>query len=67
MQAPKLESMLFGVTGVSASELTSIVEIPSSTDVSEIIKIIVQIAIGIVTILGIFKKKSGDVSQTNKL
>lgn len=57
MRPIKSENMFLGIGGVSAAELTSLVNIPTSADLSEIIKIVVQLAIGLVTIMGILKKK----------
>ena len=57
MYAIKSENLLLATGGVTASEVTSLVDIPTSTDVSEIIKIVIQLAIGLVTIIGILKKK----------
>lgn len=50
------EKLLLGTGGVVSSELTSQIEVPTSFEVSEIIKVIVQIVIGIATLIGIFKK-----------
>lgn len=58
------EHLFLATGGVTAVEITSLVEIPTSAEISEIIKIIIQILIGIVTIMGIFKK-SPPSSNTN--
>lgn len=57
MYAIKSENLMLATGGVSAAEITSLVEIPTSAELSEIIKILVQLCIGIVTIIGILKKK----------
>lgn len=56
MQAVK--NFFLGGSGVAGVELASNIEVPTSSDVSEIIKIIVQLVIGVATLFGLFKKKT---------
>ncbi len=57
----RLLNLGIGTAGISAMEATDAamnVNLPSDgTDAGEIIKIVVQLIIGVITILGILKKK----------
>lgn len=50
-------NFIVGTSGVAVSEIASQVEIPTSGDTSEVIKIVVQIIIAVATLFGLFKKK----------
>ena len=52
----KIENLVIGTSGVAVSEVVATIEPPTSTDVGEIIKILVQIVIGVATLFGLFKK-----------
>lgn len=53
----RISSLFVGGSGVAVSEVASDIELPSSADASEIIKIIVQVVIAVATLIGLFKKK----------
>jgi hypothetical protein len=50
-------NFIVGTSGVAISEVASQVELPTSGDTSEVIKIVVQIIIAVATLFGMFKKK----------
>lgn len=50
-------NFIMGTSGVAASEIASQIDIPTSGDTSEVIKIVVQIIIAVATLFGLFKKK----------
>lgn len=52
-----VKNFLIGGTGVAGVELASNIDPPGSTDTPEIIKVLIQIVIGIATLIGLFKKK----------
>lgn len=52
-----LDTLAIGSTGVAAAEVVNTIDPPASGDASEIIKIVVQLLIGIATLIGLFKKK----------
>lgn len=47
-----------GGAGVATSEIVGVVDIPTATDTADVVKVVVQLIIGIATLLGLFKKKS---------
>jgi hypothetical protein len=50
--------LIQGTTGVAGLEVVSNVTLPTSTDTSEIIKIVLQVVISLATLFGLFKKKA---------
>lgn len=50
-------NFIVGTSGVAVSEIASQVDVPTSGDTSEVIKVIVQIIIAVATLFGLFKKK----------
>jgi hypothetical protein len=52
-----VSNIILGITGAGGVELANSIEIPTSTESKDIISIIIQIAIGVVTLLGLIKKK----------
>ena len=62
-----VSKLIVGTSGVTVAEVANHVEPPTSGDVSEIIKIIVQVVIGIATLIGLFKKnpKTGNNPHKN--
>ena len=52
-----LEKLLIGTSSVAGIEVVNHVEIPSSSDVKDLISVLIQIVIGIATLIGLFKKK----------
>lgn len=53
-----LTKLMVGGAGVGSTELVNSIQIPSSGDTSEIIKIVVQLLIGVATLIGLFKKNT---------
>lgn len=53
-----VKNFFLGGSGVAGVELASSVQIPAAADTSEIIKIIIQLVIGVATLIGLFKKKT---------
>lgn len=51
------QKFLIGSIGTAGVEAAQHIEVPTSTEVKDIVSIVVQIVIGICTIIGIFKKK----------
>lgn len=52
-----VKNFFLGGSGVAGVELASNVQIPTSSDLSEIIKVVIQVVIGIATLFGLFRKK----------
>lgn len=51
------QTMLVGGTSLTGTEVVQHIELPTSTDTSDIIKTVVQLVIGVATLLQLFKKK----------
>jgi len=51
------EKLFIGLSGTGAVEIAQHIDLPTTTDTKDIISAVVQILIGIATIVGIFKKK----------
>ena len=52
-----IHKLLIGSSGIIGAEAVQHLQLPTSTETKDIISIIVQIAIAIATIIGLFKKK----------
>ena len=52
-----LNTLLIGSTGVGASELVPIIPQVAQVELSSIAQVVIQIVIGIVTLLGLLKKR----------
>ena len=50
----KTDSLIYGVTGITAVEVSQ--PILQSADTTNLVQIIVQVIIGIATLIGMFKK-----------
>lgn len=50
-------NVIIGGSGLGVSEVASNIEIPTSAETSEIIKVVVQVIIAVATLLGLFKRK----------
>lgn len=50
-------NIILGITGAGGVEIANNIQLPTSTETKDIISIIIQIAIGVVTLLGLLKKK----------
>lgn len=53
----KLTDLVIGGSGIGAVELVNNVGIPDVTQGSSLISVIVQLAIGVVTLIGLLRKK----------
>lgn len=53
----KITDTIIGASGIGAIELVSNVQIPDVTQGSSLVSVIVQLAIGIVTLIGLLRKK----------
>ena len=53
----KLTDLVIGTSGVGAIELVSSPDLVNLSQVSDVTSVIVQIIIGVVTLLGLFRKK----------
>lgn len=53
-----VKNFFLGGSGVAGVELASTVQVPTSSDTSELIKIIIQLVIGVATLFGLFKKNA---------
>lgn len=52
----QIKTLLTGTSGIAVAEVTQ--PMLQSADVSSIVQVIVQIVIGVATLIGMFKKKS---------
>lgn len=53
----KVTNLIIGTSGVGAIELVSSPDLANISQVSDITSVVVQIIIGVVTLLGLFRKK----------
>ena len=53
-----LYNIVLGVGGVGSIEVIKNVDIPTTAETKDIVSIIIQLAIGVVTLLGLLKKKT---------
>lgn len=51
-----MKNIITGITGIATLEVAPLIGEQVAPDISEITRIIVQIVIGIVTLIGIFRK-----------
>ncbi len=51
------EKIILGVSGTGGIELANNIDLPTRTETKDIISIVIQLVIGVVTLLGLFKKK----------
>lgn len=52
---------LVGSAGATGVEVAQHIEIPTTTETKDIISIVIQIVIGIATLIGMFKKKKNNI------
>lgn len=57
----RLTTLLTSSIGVASLEVAEQIDLPTSTDVQEIVKLVIQLAIGIATIINLFRKKDNRV------
>lgn len=50
-------NVILGIVGAGGVEVANHIELPTSTETKDIVSIIIQIAIGVVTLLGLLKRK----------
>lgn len=60
----RISTLLTSSIGVASLEVADKIELPTSTDVQEIVKLVIQLAIGIATIINLFRKKGNEVEAT---
>lgn len=60
-----LSTFVTGFVGVGGVEIAQNVQIPTTTEVKDIVSIVIQLAIGVATLLGMFKKKKKAESPQN--
>lgn len=53
-----IKTLAVGASGVGAVEVTSVISEASATDGANIVQVIIQIIIGIATLVGMFRKKN---------
>lgn len=53
-----LNQLFLGLGGVGGVEVMNHVEIPTSTETKDIVSIVIQLVIGVITLLGLLKKKT---------
>lgn len=52
------KNLVLGLSGVGGVELATVIDIPTGPEASEIIKLLIQVVIGVATLIGLFKKKT---------
>jgi len=52
-----VNNLLIGGGGVTGIEMVQNVELPTSTETSEILKVLMQVIVTVAALLGLFKKK----------
>lgn len=52
------KNLVLGLSGVGGVELATVIDIPTGPETSEIIKLLIQVVIGVATLIGLFKKKT---------
>lgn len=56
-------TFLIGATGATAVEAANSTAFPTTSEIEVIIKIVVQVAIGIATLVGLFKRNKKQVEN----
>lgn len=57
MQGSSIQQLMLGIIGSGGVEVASSIDIPTSSQVEGVVKIVIQLIIGLVTLIGLFKKK----------
>ncbi len=60
----RISTLLTSSIGVASLEVAEQITLPTSVDVQEVVKLVIQLAIGIVTIINLFRKKENKVEAT---
>jgi hypothetical protein len=53
----QIKSLLIGGSGIGLVEATPVIAQTANVDISGIVQTVIQLVIGVVTLLGMFKKK----------
>ena len=61
----RISTLLTSSIGVASLEVAEQITLPTSVDVQEVIKLAIQLAIGIATIINLFRKKENEVEATD--
>lgn len=61
----RLTTILTSSIGVASLEVAEQITLPTSVDVQEVVKLVIQLAIGIATIINLFRKKENEVEATD--
>ena len=60
----RLTTILTSSIGVASLEVAEQITLPTTVDVQEVVKLVIQLAIGIATIINLFRKKGNEVEAT---
>ena len=63
MQGSSIQKLMLGIIGSGGVEVASSIDIPTSSQIEGVVKIVIQLIIGLVTLVGLFKKKSTSGSK----
>lgn len=58
MQGSSIQKLMLGLMGSGGVEVASSIDIPTTAQVEGVVKIVIQLIIGLVTLIGLFKKKT---------
>lgn len=58
MQGSSIQKLMLGLMGSGGVEVASSIDIPTSSQIEGVVKIVIQLIIGLVTLIGLFKKKT---------
>lgn len=61
----RISTLLTSSIGVASLEVAEQITLPTTVDVQEVIKLVIQLAIGIATIINLFRKKENKVEATD--
>lgn len=61
----RISTLITSSIGVASLEVAEQITLPTSVDVQEVIKLVIQLAIGIATIINLFRKKENEVEATD--
>ena len=53
-----IKTLAVGASGVGAVEITSVISEATTSDGANIVQVVIQIIIGVATLIGMFRKKS---------
>lgn len=62
----RLTTLLTSSIGVASLEVAEQITLPTAVDVQEVVKLVIQLAIGIATIINLFRKKENEVQATDR-